>query len=195
MVTIGLVIAALFCALQVMRAQRLMLSTIWLALTSALVAVLLYRAGAPEVAVIELSVGAGLVTVLFVFAFSIVGEVTLDPITIIPRLLVWCVILSVSFILGSLTLPVEYLGGKMETATFGVLLWEQRGLDVLAQIVLIFAGVIGVVGLLSESSREGEMSGREAVAIEAQVISPNPQPELAVEPSVEPEREFEEVPA
>jgi uncharacterized MnhB-related membrane protein len=187
MVTIGLVIAALFCALQVMRAQRLMMSTIWLALTSALVAVLLFIAGAPEVAVIELSVGAGLVTVLFVFAFSIVGEATLDPATIIPRLLVWCVILSVSFILGSLTLPVEYLGGKMETAAFAVILWEQRGLDVLAQIVLIFAGVIGVVGLLSEARPEGESSRREAREIEA----PTPQPELPEEP----EREMEEVPA
>ena len=191
MVTIGLVIVALFCALQVMRAQRLMMSTIWLALTSALVAVLLYRAGAPEVAVIELSVGAGLVTVLFVFAFSIVGEVTLDPVTIIPRLLVWCVILSVSFILGSLTLPVEYLGGKMETATFAVILWEQRGLDVLAQIVLIFAGVIGVVGLLSESTPDREMPRQEAHEIEMPAIPPNPQPELPLEP----ERDLEEVPA
>jgi len=40
-------------------------------------AVLIYLLGAPEVAVIELSVGSGLVTVLFVFAFSITGETTL----------------------------------------------------------------------------------------------------------------------
>jgi hypothetical protein len=141
--------------------------------------------------VIELSVGAGLVTVLFVFAFSIVGESTLDPATIIPRLLVWCVILSVSFILGSLTLPVEYLGGKMETAAFAAILWEQRGLDVLAQIVLIFAGVIGVVGLLSEARPEGEMPRREAGDIEAPAFSPTPRPEMQVEP----ERDLEEVPA
>ena len=159
MLTIGLVIAALFCAYQVMRAERLMVSTIWLALTSALVALMLYLLGAYEVAVIELSVGAGLVTVLFVFAFSIVGEATLDAATIIPRLLVWCVILSISFILGSLTLPVEFTGSSVETAPFARVLWEQRGLDVLAQIVLIFAGVIGVMGLLSESRSGAEISG------------------------------------
>jgi uncharacterized MnhB-related membrane protein len=185
MLTLGLVIAALFCAYQVMRAERLMVSTIWLALTSALAALLLYLLGAHEVAVIELSVGAGLVTVLFVFAFSIVGEATLDAATIVPRLLVWCVILSVSFILGSLTLPIEYLGGKMESAPFAMVLWEQRGLDVLAQIVLIFAGVIGVMGLLSDSRSDVEIHHPIALLIEV------PGPPAGCPP--EAEKDLEEV--
>jgi uncharacterized MnhB-related membrane protein len=174
-----------------MRAERLMMSTIWLALTSALVAILLYLLGAHEVAVIELSVGAGLVTVLFVFAFSIVGEVTLDAVTIIPRLLVWCVILSISFILGSLTLPIEYLGGKMETLPFARVLWEQRGLDVLAQIVLIFAGVIGIMGLLSESRPGVEFPHLPALLIETPRLTPAPNPPPGYPP--ETEKDLEEV--
>jgi uncharacterized MnhB-related membrane protein len=193
MITIGLVTAALFCAFQVMRSERLMMSTIWLALTSALVAVLLYMLGAHEVAVIELSVGAGLVTVLFVFAFSIVGESTMDPLTIIPRLLVWGVILSVSFILGSLTLPIQSTSGEVEALPFARILWEQRGLDVLAQVVLIFAGVIGIVGLLSESRPGVEFPYRPA-----QIIAALHQPAAPASPTeYQPEagEELEEVPA
>ena len=85
MLNLVLVIAAIYCAYQVMNSPRLLNATIWLAFTSAMVAALIYSLGAPYVAVIELSVGAGLVTVLFVFAFSIVGEATIDEMTIITR--------------------------------------------------------------------------------------------------------------
>jgi len=53
------------------RAKRLIASALWLAVVSALLAVIFYSMGAQLVAVIELSIGAGLVTVLFVFAISI----------------------------------------------------------------------------------------------------------------------------
>ena len=72
-----LTVAAIFvCALMAVREERLLISALWLAGTSALAALVMYRLGAPEVAVIELSVGAGLVTVLFVFAINIAGEDT-----------------------------------------------------------------------------------------------------------------------
>ncbi len=144
-------IAAIFCAYQVMRAKRLLLATLWLAVTSALVSLLLYMIGAPDVAVIELSVGAGLVTILFVFAFSIVGEDTMDKLTIVPRPLVWILILLVSFILGWYTLPLAGVPTLPGGESFTNILWEQRGLDVLAQIVLIFSGALGLLGLLAEN--------------------------------------------
>ena len=65
---------ALVCAALAISAKRLLVSAIWLAGCSALVALLMYLLGAPEIAVIELSVGAGLVTVLFVFAINIAGD-------------------------------------------------------------------------------------------------------------------------
>ena len=70
-----LIVAALLaCALQAVRGTRLLIAALWLAGASALTALMMFRLGAPEVAVIELSVGAGLVTVLFVFAINIAGE-------------------------------------------------------------------------------------------------------------------------
>jgi uncharacterized MnhB-related membrane protein len=187
MVYIGLVIATLVCAYQVMRAERLMMATIWLAFSSAIVALLLYILGAYEVAVIELSVGAGLVTVLFVFAFSIIGEATIDPTTLVPRVLVWVTILAVSFALGSLTLPLTGLHASSGELPFAVILWQQRWPDVLAQIALIFAGVLGVVGLLSEETARGEAG---SIASQIETVIP---PEMDLEPTFngfhpEPER-------
>ena len=151
MIFLLLVLATLFCAFQVMRSARLLIATLWLALTSALVAIIIYMLGAPEVAVIELSVGAGLVTVLFVFAFSIVGELTIDEATIIPRPLVWVLILSIILALGWLILPTAASVIPVTSEiSFASMLWQHRGLDVLAQMVLIFAGVMGLIGLLAE---------------------------------------------
>ncbi|MDO9122475.1 MAG: NADH-quinone oxidoreductase subunit J, partial [Anaerolineaceae bacterium] len=67
-------VGILACAILAISAKRLLISAIWLAVTSALVALMLFLLGAPQIAVIELSVGAGLVTVLFVFAINISGE-------------------------------------------------------------------------------------------------------------------------
>jgi uncharacterized MnhB-related membrane protein len=74
MLHVVIVAGMLACALMAIIARRLLTSALWLAGASALTALLLYLLGAPEVAVVELSVGAGLVTVLFVFAINIAGE-------------------------------------------------------------------------------------------------------------------------
>jgi len=150
-------LAAVYCAYRVMRASSLLNVTIWLACVSALTSVLLYLLGAPEVAVIELSVGAGLVTVLFVFAFSITGEATIDELTLIPRPLAVALVLGAIVLIGWFALPVGASQAEGEGATFAAILWQARGLDVLVQVVLIFAGVMGLLGLLADqraSARE-----------------------------------------
>jgi uncharacterized MnhB-related membrane protein len=176
-----LVATILVCAYRVVQARRLINVTIWLAVTSAMTAMLIYLLGAPEVAVIELSVGAGLVTVLFVFAFTITGETTLDVITLLPRGLVWIMVLAVVFILGWLILPVHGMssltlqtGSYMVSETdFGHMLWQQRGLDVVAQMVLIFAGVMGLLGLLSTSGPDLLTSQRERAASDSAEEQPD----------------------
>ncbi len=40
--------------------------------------------------------------------------------------------------------------GPVPEAPFATVLWEQRALDVLLQVVLIIGGVLGVLGLLAE---------------------------------------------
>lgn len=150
-----LAIGILLCAIQAIRARHLIVSALWLAGVSALLAVLLFLLGATQVAVLELSVGAGLVTVLFVFAISIAGELTRDLPSLIPRSLAWVLCLALVALLGWLLRP--FLAGTtlptpipQAEAEFAVVLWQQRALDVWVQIALIFAGVLGVLGLLAE---------------------------------------------
>lgn len=158
MVMVLIILGAIFCAWQAMRASRLLVSALWLAGTSALVALAIFLMGAPEVAVIELSVGAGLVTVLFVFAINIAGEEPLRLKPLIPRpLAIGLVALSI-LLLGWMGLPglaatlqLNVTQPFPSAADFAQAFWDQRSLDIVVQIVLIFAGVLGVLGLLSDS--------------------------------------------
>ncbi len=154
------VIGCLICAIFAIRAQRLLISALWLAGASALVALLLYMLGAPEIAVIELSVGAGLVTVLFVFAINIAGEENIIKQNLIPRPLAWILIGLAVVLLGVLVLGPQASSSISGAAPgFAEVIWNDRVLDVVLQVLLIFAGVLGVLGLLSDAghpSKEGQ---------------------------------------
>ncbi len=149
-----LTVAAIFvCALMAVREERLLISALWLAGTSALAALVMYRLGAPEVAVIELSVGAGLVTVLFVFAIGIAGEEGSRLRSIVPKPLAAALVLLAVILLIALNLPLFGLAIPFASGSepsFAQVMWQARGADVLVQLVLILAGVLGVLGLLGE---------------------------------------------
>lgn len=142
---------AVVCAAQAVRAKRLFLSALWLAGLSALVAMILYAHGAREVAVIELSVGAGLVTVLFVFAISIAGEEAIGARAVIPTPLAWVLVIVSLVLLARMVVPSIGAGSPIAEPSFTSVLWQDRSLDVLVQIVLIFSGVLGVLGLLADA--------------------------------------------
>lgn len=162
-----LTVAALVFAIQAVRAERLLHSAIWLAGASAVLAIILYQLGAHLVAVIELSVGAGLVTVLFVFAIGMAGDQHAGSGPVIPRAVALGLVITAVLLLGWLALPLDEDAGvepTQETAVVGrpaapvtaeapirEVIWEQRGLDVLVQVVLIFSGILGVLGLLAEA--------------------------------------------
>ena len=147
-----LVAGAVLCAVRAIRANQLLSSALWLAGVSALVSIVLYRLGARQIAVIELSVGAGLVTVLFVFAISIAGDDGLTARASLPGwLTVGLVVLAVG-LLGWMILPLDGLEITRAEAAFESVLWGDRALDVLVQIVLIFTGVLCLVTLLKERS-------------------------------------------
>lgn len=145
-----LVTTAVFCAIGAVRAKRLLASAIWLAAVSAVVALSFYRMGAREVAVIELSVGAGLVTVLLVYAIGVAGEDAICAPALVPRPLVWGLVILATLLLGRLALPLAEAPQSGAEPSFAAVLWQQRGLDVLVQVALIFAGVLGILGVLAE---------------------------------------------
>jgi hypothetical protein len=71
-------------------------------------------------------------------------------------------------LLGMLALPLN--APSAEAASAGAapmsqVFWEDRGLDVLVQIILIFSGVLGLIGLLAEVNAPfGEAAAAEITA-------------------------------
>lgn len=155
---VGILVTSIFA----IRSRRLLISAVWLAVTSALVALLIYLLGAPHIAVIELSVGAGLVTVLFVFAINIAGEDTTKLLPQIPRgVAIPAVVLGFGLALVVVFRSAGIIALPTALENVSEILWEQRYLDLLLQIILIFAGVLGVLGLLSSDKPAKEMEEEE----------------------------------
>jgi uncharacterized MnhB-related membrane protein len=165
--TILLTIITLICAVQALRATSLLVSAAWLAGVSALTAIFIYSLGAPEAAVIELSVGAGLVTVIFVFAISVAGEEAIRAPALLRRPVAWVLGGAAILLLGRLLWPLasaDPTTAAAAEASFGVTFWEQRGLDALVQVVLIFAGALTLLSLLGERPEQKETAVQETIA-------------------------------
>jgi NADH:ubiquinone oxidoreductase subunit 6 (subunit J) len=160
------ILTALLAAIQAVRSRSLIRSALWLAAVSASIAVLFYMLGAHQVAVIELSVGAGLVTVLFVFAIGIAGAEIKPRRPIIPKTLAWVLILVPVLLLAGFALPfATTVQQSTEPETMSVF-WQQRGLDVIVQVVLIFCGVLGLLGVLAEEKAPLDQSMVDEIAAE-----------------------------
>ncbi len=143
---------AIVCAYRAIVAKRILSATIYLACISALVSAVLYLLGATQVAVMELSVGAGLVTVLLVYAVSVVGDDAVDPASVIPKPLAFVMVGLVAILLGFMAFPAVEKNIDTSSLALSIALWKNRVLDVWIQIALIFSGVLGVLGLLSEKA-------------------------------------------
>ena len=148
---IVLTVAMFLCAFMALRAKQLIFSALWLAGCSAILSILMYLLGAFTVAVIELSVGAGLVTVLFVFAISVAGDETIEVRSIIPRPIALIISLVSIVLLGFMTISSLISLPVAIEPSFSQVLWQPRGLDMLVQSGLLFAAVVGMMGLLSEA--------------------------------------------
>ena len=188
MLALLLIVVAVVFAFQAIRARGLIASALWLAGVSALTALVLFLYGAHQVAVIELSVGTGLVTVLFVLAINIAGDNPMAAGWVVPLpLAIGISLLAVMvlgwFVLSGLTVQVA---ASPASTVFSDVFWQGRGLDVLVQVVLIFSGVLGFLGLLAEvkaplggSLAESVSSGRdlELKALEEQLLEEQELPE------------------
>jgi hypothetical protein len=96
-------------------------------------------------------VSIGLVTVLFVFAINMAGDEALAIRKLIPRPLAWLLMAAAAALLGWMIIPgLPAIGIDKSPLDFAEVLWRDRQLDTLLQVLLIFAGVLGVIGLLAE---------------------------------------------
>ena len=153
LILIGLfVLPALLAAF----AANLLRAAIALLVSSIGLTLLLFQMGAPLAAVFELSVCAGLITVLFVNAISLVRPV--DQAEEDRRSqkhyrrfallgLVVLLLAAALWFTRQQWLPALVLTQGSETKTVGEVLWKERGLDLIGQIAVILVGVYGIVVL------------------------------------------------
>ena len=173
-------VASVLSALLATLARRVMQAGVWLAATSAALATALYFTGAPYVAAIEVSVGAGLVAVLIVFTVAddvddgLHGTPILRPLLAGALAIVTIIFLALFVAMG----PPASIGTEA-TATsgqsFAEVFWQERGLDVVAQLALLFVAAVSVVMLVGS------------------YVLPSNAPAPPVDASERPAREREEV--
>ncbi|MBN2265061.1 MAG: NADH-quinone oxidoreductase subunit J [Candidatus Aminicenantes bacterium] len=144
---IGLVVFSVLAILL----RDLLKSAISLAVSSLLLGIIFFRMGAPYAGVFEISVVAGLITVLFVLTIALTkaGDEVRES-----RLVNWAFpVVFVAFIvidalvMKGLVGQVPALASGAETGTFGDVLWKGRTLDLVGQIAVILAGVFAVLAL------------------------------------------------
>jgi NADH-quinone oxidoreductase subunit J len=147
-----LVLAALWTVMSV----RLILSVIGLAAVSVIVSLLMFRLDAPYAAMFELSVCAGLISVIFLVAVSFTRRLAPEDVRARRRerlrKTVWLpfLLLGIALVMAA---RVKNPAVAMAPAPGGdvrLLLWGSRQLDLLGQIVVLLAGAFGVVVLFKE---------------------------------------------
>ena len=119
---------------------------------------------APYAAGFELSVGAGLVTVLFVFAICIAGEDIREMRSIVPKWFAAGIVLMLILLLTLFLAPIDAEPPLSVEHPLAAVVWQQRSLDTLVQVGLIFAGVLGLLGLLAEEKAPLEYPVADEVA-------------------------------
>jgi NADH:ubiquinone oxidoreductase subunit 6 (subunit J) len=144
---IGLV---LFSVLAILL-KDLLKSAISLAVASLFLGIVFFRMNAAYAGVFEISVVAGLITVLFILTIALtkadeeVRESKLSNL-VFPLFFVVFVIID-ALVMKGLLQKIPALPGAAESGGFGDVLWKERTLDLVGQIAVILAGVFAVIAL------------------------------------------------
>jgi NADH-quinone oxidoreductase subunit J len=146
---VALAVAGIYTVL----VPRLLYSAIGLAIASVILTILMFQLDAPLAGVFELSVCAGLITAIFVSAISLTRPGTCDetePGKALRAILLPVIMAAVGgvFLLARLyMLPTPPAAGSADVRE---VLWNARQFDLLGLVVVILAGVFGVVNLFRE---------------------------------------------
>jgi NADH-quinone oxidoreductase subunit J len=157
---LSLLIILIILALWTVMTTRLVRSVIGLAMTSALLSIIMFRLNSPLAAVFELSVCSGLISVIFVTTISFTQRLTQDQLLSRQKerlgkfwYLPFIVILAgILLSMVKMSLSLTSSPGDYEQDVRNVL-WNLRHLDLLGQVVLLLAGAFGVVVLFKEKNR------------------------------------------
>jgi len=156
-----ILVVLLLASLWTVMTRSILRSAIGLALTSVILSIVMFRLNSPLAAVFELSVCAGLISVLFVSTISITQPYTTEEILkrmkdMFARFRFLPLIIIVSAIgLAFVSIkPVINLPPPEAIKDARVMLWNVRGFDVMGQILILLTGVFGIVILFKEGLKK-----------------------------------------
>jgi NADH-quinone oxidoreductase subunit J len=157
-----LLVVMIVAVLWTVMGRSLLKATIGLAVTSAVITILMFRLNSPLAAVFELSVCTGLITVVFVSTISLTKPMTHKEIVASSKernkrfgylpilMIVTSVILTLIKIKNNITMPP----GPNAATDVRYVMWNMRQLDMIGQIIVVIIGALGVVILFEERRRD-----------------------------------------
>jgi len=156
-----LLISVILAALWTVMTRSLLKAALGLAVTSAIIAIMLFRLDSPLAGVFELSVCAGLITAVFISAISLMKPLThketielskkrIKKYWYLPLILIITgIVFARTMVPAGFNIPPETI--KLDVRS---LLWGSRALDMFGQIIIVLAGVFGTVILFRESKKK-----------------------------------------
>lgn len=151
---IVLFVLFLVAAIWTVVTARLIISAIGLAVTSAILSIIMYTQGAHLAAVMELSVCAGLITVIFVGAISLVHPLTRgewkEYVQRRRRRFIALPVVIIAAALLMLAWPLKFdaeIARTVADIDVRQAIWTLRPFDLIGQIAIILTGALGIVVL------------------------------------------------
>ena len=152
-----ILVVLIVAALATVMTAQLIRSVIGLALTSALVSLVLFRMHAPLAGVFELSVGAGLIPAIFLSVIGMTKRLTPDALSQRRKeklRLYWALpilVVVIGAILTQVHLPYPPSPpAGAAAADVKTIFWNLRHVDIVGQILILLGGAFGVVVLVKE---------------------------------------------
>jgi NADH-quinone oxidoreductase subunit J len=163
--TIPIILAAsmvLFAFISVF-IRSLVKAAIALGIASAILTVIMFLLKAPLAAVFELSVCAGLITVVFISAISLTKPRSREEIKELTKYR-FKRFISLPFILIAASIVLYILWKRLDidwaitnmisSLTVQQILWDYRQVDILGQVIIIFVGAVGILVLFKERNQK-----------------------------------------
>jgi NADH-quinone oxidoreductase subunit J len=165
--TIFLLLLVFALILAVGLAKDLLKAAVALAAASVFLSVVLFQHGAWVAAVFELSVCAGLITVLFVSTVSLTKDSDQnDESTVTAYLLPAFLLFFIGVDFFALKWIDKFIQPAKEiaeaatgTSGFSAVFWGERTTDVLGQAALILAGVFAILALFKRTAKTHALEG------------------------------------
>lgn len=148
------------CAIFAVVRTRVIRAAIMLASISVLVTIILFLLETPLAAIFELSVCAGLITVIFISVISLTNPLTKEErneerenmfkkFLLLPVVVIVCATAFILITKGVSFIPVP--AGAAAEITDKAAMWHLRQIDLIGQIIILLAGVFGVVVLFKDN--------------------------------------------